>query len=152
MSKLISMLSLLFILLLHYVEASLIYRPPASYKIPRVLYARTLALREGGILATWEDYGPEPPVFPIFKSKDNGKTWSEISRVKDAVNGWGLRYQPFLYQLPEPFGGFPAGTILLAGSAIPRDLSITQLDLYASTDLGFAPPFVFVFLLIFRVV
>jgi hypothetical protein len=139
MSRLLSLLSFLILVAVHHVEASMVYRPAASYKIPRVLYARTLALREGGILATWEDYGPEPPYFPIYKSKDNGKTWTEISRVNDAVNGWGLRYQPFLYQLPEPFGGFPAGTILLAGSAIPQDLSKTQLDLYASTDLGSVP-------------
>jgi hypothetical protein len=113
-----------------------IYSPPSSYKIPRVLYARTLLTSEKTLLATWEDYGPEPPYFPIYESKDDGSTWSEIGRVKDQKNGWGLRYQPFLYELPEELGGFPAGTILCAGSAIPPDLSVTQLELYASMDKG----------------
>jgi hypothetical protein len=114
-----------------------IFSPPSSYKIPRVLYARTLLLKsENTILATWENYGPEPPYFPIYQSKDDGRTWSEIGRVKDTKNGWGLRYQPFLFELPNEYGGFPAGTILLAGSSIPADLSQTQLELYASTDKG----------------
>lgn len=114
-----------------------IYSPPSSYKIPRVLYARTLLTSHNALLATWEDYGPEPPFFPIFESKDEGLTWSEIGRVKDQKNGWGLRYQPFLYELHEEYGGFSAGTILCAGSAIPADLSVTQLELYASTDKGY---------------
>ena len=114
-----------------------IYSPPSTYKIPRVLYARTLLTSEKTLLATWEDYGPEPPYFPIYESKDDGNTWSEIGRVKDQKNGWGLRYQPFLYELSEEFGEFPAGTILCAGSAIPPDLSVTQLELYASTDKGY---------------
>ncbi|KAF2432826.1 BNR/Asp-box repeat protein [Tothia fuscella] len=114
-----------------------IYSPPSSYKIPRVLYARSLLLaKENVILATWENYGPEPPYFPIYQSSDQGRTWSEIGRVKDEVNGWGLRYQPFLYELPIDYGGFPAGTILCAGSSIPSDLSKTQLELYASQDRG----------------
>jgi hypothetical protein len=117
-----------------------IYSPPSSYKIPRVLYARTLLTSDETLLATWEDYGPEPPYFPIYESKDEGRTWSEIGRVKDQKFGWGLRYQPFLYELPEEYGGFPAGTILCAGSAIPADLSVTQLELYASSDKGYAAP------------
>lgn len=113
-----------------------VYSPPTSYKIPRVLYARTLLTSDKTLLATWEDYGPEPPYFPVYESKDEGNTWSEIGRVKDQKFGWGLRYQPFLYELPDEFGGFPAGTILCGGSAIPADLSVTQLELYASTDKG----------------
>ncbi|KAE9987900.1 hypothetical protein EG328_001327 [Venturia inaequalis] len=113
-----------------------IYTPPSSYKIPRTLYARTLLTSDKTLLATWEDYGPEPPYFPIYQSRDAGRTWSEIGRVKDQKWGWGLRYQPFLYELPVEYGGYPAGTILAAGSAIPEDLSATQLELYASTDKG----------------
>lgn len=56
--------------------------------------------------------------------------------MTDQVNGWGLRYQPFLYLLPQAIGDFAAGTILCAGNSIPTDLSQTKLDLYASTDDG----------------
>lgn len=52
------------------------------------------------------------------------------------MNNWGERYQPFLYQLDQSLGDYAAGSILLAGNSIPEDLSLTQLDLYASTDEG----------------
>ncbi|KAJ7109079.1 BNR/Asp-box repeat protein [Mycena crocata] len=120
-----------------------VYTPPSTYKIPRVLYPRTIVLSQqssaadnGVLLATWENYGPEPPYFPIYRSTDGGRTWSELSHVTDTVNGVGLRYQPFLFELPAAVGTFAKGTILCAGSSIPEDLSFTQIDLYASTDKG----------------
>ncbi|KAL2864083.1 sialidase family protein [Aspergillus lucknowensis] len=115
-----------------------IFSPPSDYVIPRTLYARTVQLPNGDLLATWENYSPEPPMvyFPIYRSIDNGKTWESFSRVEDTVNEVGLRYQPFLYYLDEAIGSFEAGTLLLAGNSIPKDLSTTQLDLYASTDSG----------------
>ena len=122
-----------------------VFSPPANYTIPRTLYARTLELkvkcaREGVLLATWENYGPNNdtnPYFPIYQSLDGGLTWSERSRVYDQVNGWGMRYQPFLYELEEPFGAWKAGDILIAGNSIPDDLSQTQIDVYGSRDKGY---------------
>ncbi|KAJ5684650.1 CAZyme family GH93 [Penicillium maclennaniae] len=123
---------------------STIFAPPSDYNIPRTLYARNEQLPNGDLLATWENYSPEPPLvyFPIYRSKDFGKTWSELSKVHDTVNGYGLRYQPFLYYLPEVIGSFKAGTLLLAGNSIPEDLSSTHLDLYASHDDGVTWKFV----------
>ncbi|KAJ5097784.1 hypothetical protein N7456_008505 [Penicillium angulare] len=121
-----------------------IFTPPSTYNIPRTLYARTAELPNGDLLSTWENYSPEPPLvyFPIYRSKDYGKTWLAYSNVTDQINGFGLRYQPFLYYLPERIGSFPAGTILLAGNSIPEDLSSTQIDLYASFDEGLKWEFV----------
>ncbi|KAF5389645.1 hypothetical protein D9757_004137 [Collybiopsis confluens] len=65
-----------------------IFKPPSTYKIPRTLYARTLLLESNVLLATWENYSPEPPYFPIFRSTNGGSTWTEFSRVNDLVNGW----------------------------------------------------------------
>lgn len=95
----------------------------------------TNSQREG---AQRENYSPEPPAvwFPIYRSLDKGQTWTAFSNVTDQVNGWGLRYQPFLYLLPQAIGDLPAGTLLCAGNSIPTDLSQTKLDLYASTDAG----------------
>ncbi|TDZ13504.1 hypothetical protein C8035_v004395 [Colletotrichum spinosum] len=122
------------------ISNKVIFSPPtdAGWVDPRVLYARTIQLTSGDLIATWENYSPEPPLvyFPIWRSSDGGNTWSEIGRVEDTVNGWGLRYQPFLYELPEAFAGYPAGTVLLAGNSIPTDLSKTKIDVYASTDGG----------------
>ncbi|KAI0485637.1 glycoside hydrolase family 93 protein [Xylaria cf. heliscus] len=119
-------------------SSTTIFAPPSNYTDPQVLYARTIQLPNNDLLATWENYSPEPPAvyFPIYKSTDAGATWAEISRVQDQGYGYGLRYQPFLYVLPSAFAGYDAGTILLAGSSIPTDLSSTQLDLYASVDGG----------------
>lgn len=115
-----------------------IFSPPSDYIVPRTLYPRNEQLPNGDLLATWENYSPEPPAvyFPIYRSKDYGKTWKEISKVHDTANGYGLRYQPFLYSLPERVGSFKKGTLLLAGSSIPTDLSSTHIDLYASQDDG----------------
>ncbi|KAJ4172030.1 hypothetical protein NW754_007628 [Fusarium falciforme] len=123
---------------------NVIYDPPNNYTDPQVLYARPVELSDGTLLATWENYSPEPPLvwFPIVKSVDGGKTWKEISRVRDQVNNWGLRYQPFLYQLKEDIGNFEAGTVLISGSSIPTNLSHTQIELYASRDLGYTWEFV----------
>jgi hypothetical protein len=121
-----------------------VFTPPDNYTDPRVLYARTAQFKDGTLLATWENYSPEPPpvYFPIYKSTDGGYNWKEISRVQDQAQGYGLRYQPFLYILDEAFAGFPKDTVLLAGSSIPTDLSSTQIDLYASTDRGVTWKFV----------
>jgi len=121
-----------------------IFAPPSNYTDPRVLYPRTVELSDGTLLATWENYSPEPPTvyFPIYESKDSGVSWKMISKVTDQVNGWGLRYQPFLYELPSDFGEFPAGTILCAGNSIPTNLAKTQIDVYASKDKGYTWSFV----------
>ncbi|KXH55855.1 glycoside hydrolase family 93 [Colletotrichum salicis] len=122
------------------ISNNVIFSPPsnAGWVDPRVLYARTIQLDSGDLIATWENYSPEPPIvyFPVYRSQDGGATWAEIGRVEDTVNGWGLRYQPFLYELPGAFAGYPAGTILLAGNSIPTDLSLTKIDVYVSTDGG----------------
>ncbi|KAJ0162216.1 hypothetical protein CTA2_4919 [Colletotrichum tanaceti] len=128
------------------ISDKVIFSPPsnAGWVDPRVLYARAIQLGSGDLLATWENYSPEPPIvyFPVWRSRDGGATWSEIGRVRDTVNGWGLRYQPTLYELPAAFGGYPAGTVLLAGNSIPTDLSLTKIDVYASTDAGVTWEFV----------
>lgn len=129
---------------LHTFSDNVIFVPPSDYNTPKVLYARSVELQDGTLLATWENYSPEPPLvyYPIFQSTDSGVTWKEISKVQDQVNGWGLRYQPFLYLLPRGIGDFPAGTILCAGNSIPEDLSKTQIDLYSSKDNGYTWNFV----------
>lgn len=128
------------------IDYEILYVPPSDYTDPRVLYARTVELTHSSntLLATWENYSPEPPLvyFPIWQSTDHGATWTHISNVTDQVNDWGLRYQPVLYELPVDFGGFAAGTVLLAGNSIPTNLSNTQIDLYASQDAGLTWEFV----------
>ena len=120
---------------------STMYTPPAGTPTPGVLYPRALQLKHSGaangtMLATFEQYTNGTPVFPIFRSGDSGRTWSQISSVSDTVNGWGLRFQPFLYELPSAVGAYPAGTVLAFGNSIPADGSATKIDVYASTNQG----------------
>ena len=130
-----------------------IFDPPDNYTVPRTLYARVRKLNcddDNTLLATWENYLPTEnntvacpsncplnPYIPIWESTDLGETWSERSRVYDTQNGWGLRYQPDLYEMTERIGNYSAGTLLMAANSIPADLSETKIDVYASTDKGY---------------
>jgi len=108
------------------------------------LYTRLLATdpagpNAGALLLTAEvyrDLDDGRPAFPIYRSEDGGLSWQLIAQVRDDALLLGHRHQPVLYELPEPFAGLPAGAILLAGNAIPRDMSSTHLVLYSSTDGG----------------
>ncbi|MER6560021.1 RICIN domain-containing protein [Streptomyces sp. NPDC001027] len=118
-----------------------LYTPPAGAPSPGSLYPRVLRLQHNGpadgtLLASFEQYTSGTPVFPIYRSTDDGNSWSKLSDIADTQNGWGMRWQPELFELPTAIGDFPAGTILAAGASVPSDRSATKIDLYASTDRG----------------
>lgn len=124
-------------------DPSVLYKPNPNDPDPGCLYARAVQLKHqsnpannGKMYATFEQYKKDFPVFPIYESTDNGETWTLMGNVVDQVNGWGMRYQPFLYELPQAIGSLPKGTLLCAGNSIPNDLSQTKIDIYYSTDLG----------------
>ncbi|GHP14513.1 hypothetical protein YK48G_19380 [Lentilactobacillus fungorum] len=112
-------------------------------KGPNFLYGRGMVTTHqsdssynGRLYATSENYVTGTPTFKIFESTNHGATWSKVSEVQDTQHGWGMRYQPYLYELPEQIGDMPAGTLICAGNAIPSDMSKTSIDLYKSTDHG----------------
>lgn len=117
---------------------STVWVPPTWYNQPKVYYPRALELTDRTLLMTWENYSPQPPLVyaPIFKSTDHGESWEPFVNVTDQVNGWGLRYQPQLYQLENKVGKWPKGTVLLGTNSIPEDLSQTKIDVYASKNKG----------------
>ncbi|WP_042406677.1 RICIN domain-containing protein [Streptacidiphilus carbonis] len=123
------------------------YTPPSNAPAPGSLYPRAVRLQHSGssngtMLATFEQYTSGTPVFPIYRSTDNGSTWTQISSVADTQNSWGMRWEPFLYELPSAIGAYPAGTVFAAGASVPSDRSAIKLDLYASTDHGVTWTFV----------
>ncbi len=90
-------------------------------------YARAALLEVGNTK-------PDPPIlatyagsdhFDIYRSTDGGRTWKEISKAYFTNGNYtgGIILQPFLYELPEDFGEFSAGTVFLSGNAIPHDFS-----------------------------
>ena len=128
-----------------YFNNNTVFQSPPDYTVPGTLYARTIQLPDSSLLATWENYSPEPPpvYFPVYRSTDYGVSWIDFSRVEDTSgNNYGMRYQPFLYLLPQNWASWQAGTIFLAGSSIPTDLSSTDIQLYASTDSGLTWEFI----------
>ncbi len=116
--------------------SSTLYTSPSSAPSPGALYARAMQASNGKMYATFEQYSNGTPVFPIYESTNNGSSWTKVGNVSDTKNGYGMRYQPFLYQLPQAIGNMPAGTLLCAGSSIPSSLATTELQLHKSTDSG----------------
>ncbi|NUR04444.1 MAG: exo-alpha-sialidase [Streptomyces sp.] len=87
------------------------------------------------LLATFQQFNSgKPGGFPIFRSDDGGRTWRQWSNVPDNGESGKLWLQPFLYELPRAFAGFPEGTLLCAANSL--DSSSTRIVLYASVDRG----------------
>ena len=120
-----------------------VFAPPKSWTSQSTSYARSLLLnqdceKDNVLLGTWTFGPPDGPYLPIAKSIDLGYSWTEISRVYFTHKNYtgGIILQPFLFELPQQVGRYPAGTILATGNAIPADFSSTNIELYASKDKG----------------
>lgn len=121
-----------------------VFAPPESWSSHSTSYARSLLLdqnceTENVLLASWTFSPPDGPYLPIAKSTDLGHSWNEISRVYFTNRNYtgGIILQPFLFELPQKVGQYPAGTILATGNAIPADFSSTNIEIYASKDHGY---------------
>ena len=88
----------------------------ASY--PRIIRLKHAGERNGTLLATFFHGGTgKPGVFPIYKSTDNGWSWSgPIGVVRATLKGWDMT-APTLFELPRAEGDLRAGTLLAAGTA-----------------------------------
>jgi len=77
-------------------------------------------------------------VYPIYRSTDNGASWTHVTDVVPANNFSALTRtaQPFLFEVPQQTGNLAAGTLLLAGMIMPQDRSSSRLVVYKSTDHG----------------
>ncbi len=73
----------------------------------------------------------------MFRSDDDGKTWEKMAPLYDYVNKGNIPgYQPYLYELPEAMGKYPAGTILFAGCSRRGAKETTYIFVQATTDFG----------------
>lgn len=111
----------------------------ASY--PRVIRLQHSGSANGTLLATFahSNYNNQPASFPIYQSTDGGQTWSSspISVVTDIAHPtWNLN-GPTIFELPRSEGPYAAGTLLVAGSALP-DFTQQSIDVFVSTDHGYS--------------
>ncbi len=96
-------------------------------------YARAVRLTSGPagrsttLLATFPRFFAG---FPLYRSEDNGRTWTQTGSVP--VAGFGL--QPYLYELPRAFAGLPKGALLFTCNIFGA--TSTTIQLWASTDQG----------------
>ncbi|MEY9931591.1 hypothetical protein ABH926_006240 [Catenulispora sp. GP43] len=110
----------------------------ASY--PRVIRLADSGSANGELLATFahSGVGSQKANFPIYRSSDDGHTWSAspIGTVTDTVHGWDLD-GPTLFELPRAEGSLPAGTLLASGTAWNHgDYTQQAVEVFASTDHG----------------
>ncbi|KAF4614251.1 hypothetical protein D9613_007438 [Agrocybe pediades] len=118
-----------------------VFTPPSTWGSRRTSYARKTVLRHdcsNTILAVFTASFPGPASIPVFQSTDGGKTWSMLSQIFFNTGNYtgGSIAQPFIYELPESVGKFPAGTVLASGNGIPRGGASTNIEVHASLDKG----------------
>lgn len=106
-------------------------------------YARAVKLGNGDVLTTFTRrfpgntgwVGMKP--FPIYRSSDNGKSWSLLSEIDP--NNYGLNRDQqgmtTLYVLPQQVGAYPAGTLLFASTDWDNSSAYT-IHIWRSTDNG----------------
>ncbi|MGO4533902.1 ricin-type beta-trefoil lectin domain protein [Leifsonia sp. 2MCAF36] len=110
----------------------------ASY--PRVVRLQHSGSANGTLLATFalSGNGTAKASFPIYRSTDNGVTWtsSPIGTVTDTQHGWDLD-GPTLYELPQTEGTLAAGTLVAAGTAWNHgDYTQQAVEVFTSTNQG----------------
>jgi hypothetical protein len=60
-----------------------LYTPPSNAPSPGTFYPRVMRLQYNGsangtLLATFEQYTSGTPVFPVYRSTDNGTFWTTV--------------------------------------------------------------------------
>ena len=106
-----------------------VYKNSSGTLYPRVMELHHAGELNGLLLATFDHSTvKEPPVVPIMSSSDGGVTWEKYGQIEDTQNGYGIRFQPVMYELPQQCGDLPAGTIVFAGNSVPLDFTSTEIS------------------------
>ncbi len=126
-------------------NGSLIFspNPEDTYDDSGVTYVKSIVLKHNGNMngtmlcvfdqqITVDGQG----VWPVYKSTDQGASWTHVTDIRDDVYGTIHKMNPCIYELPQDVGNLKEGTILVAGLLIPDDWSQSQMTIYKSSDLG----------------
>ena len=133
-------------------NGALVYSPPAGSsfnpeggRAAGTTYSKMIVLKNSGAsngtqLVTFDQLVLENgvQVYPIYRSTNNGTSWTRIAAVKPSAQFPALTRtsQPSLYETPIQLGTMPAGTLLLSGMIMPSDRSSSRLVIYKSLDHG----------------
>ena len=133
-------------------NGALVYSPPAGSsfnpeggRAAGTTYSKMIVLKNSGAsngtqLVTFDQLVLENgvQVYPIYRSTNNGTSWTRIAAVKPSAQFPALTRtsQPSLYETPIQLGTMPAGTLLLSGVIMPSDRSSSRLVIYKSLDHG----------------
>ncbi|MBT2502108.1 exo-alpha-sialidase [Curtobacterium sp. ISL-83] len=139
-------------------NGALVYSPaagtsfnPEGGRAAGTTYAKMVVLKNSGSsngtqIVTFDQLVLENgvQVYPIYRSTDNGTSWTRIAAVKPSAQFPTLTRtaQPSLYETPIQLGTMPAGTLLLSGMIMPSDRSSSRLVMYKSLDHGVTWSFV----------
>jgi len=139
-------------------NGALVYSPaagssfnPEGGRAAGTTYAKNVVLKNSGSangqqFVTFDQLVLENgvQVYPIYRSTDNGTSWSRVATVTPSTQFPTLTRtaQPSLYETPIQLGSMPAGTLLLSGMIMPADRSSSRLVMYKSLDHGLTWSFV----------
>lgn len=139
-------------------NGALVYSPaagtsfnPEGGRAAGTTYAKMIVLKNSGTsngtqIVTFDQLVLENgvQVYPIYRSTNNGTSWSRIAAVIPSAQFPTLTRtaQPSLYETPIQLGTMPAGTLLLSGMIMPTDRSSSRLVMYKSLDHGVTWSFV----------
>lgn len=106
-------------------------------------YPRAIGLEHDGtanetMLATFAKGGHDAPTtFPIHRSVNGGRNWSQIAEIGSNTPGWDIE-APTLFEVPRNINGLDAGDLLAAGTAWDvGNYTAQKVEVFKSTDGGF---------------
>lgn len=115
-----------------------LYRPTDSSQFagyPRIIRLAHSGADNGDLIALFDVFIGNTDQLLIYRSTDDGRTWSRISTFTDAAYD-GRMCCATIYELPRQLGDQAAGTLLLAESAGAAGTVDHEIKVYRSGDEG----------------
>lgn len=120
------------------VTPGVLYRPGDSSQFagyPRVIRLTHSGDANGTLVALFDVFIDNTDRLLIYRSTDDGQTWSQLSTFTDSAYG-GRMCCPTIFELPRRMGNQAAGTLLLAESAGAVETADHEIKVFRSGDHG----------------
>jgi BNR/Asp-box repeat len=119
-------------------SSGVVYRPSDTNQFagyPRVIRLSHDGRASGTLIATFDVFVENTDRVVIFRSVDDGRTWSRLAMLSDTDYA-GRMCCATLFELPTSMGHQPAGTLLLAESAGAADALEHEIKVFRSANRG----------------